>query len=68
MSEATDKTMHVSWASARGRVEQRTIIAAYHQQVEGLITFKRAGGEVVLTVKSALIEAIEPLEDAKVSA
>ena len=62
MSEATDKTMHVSWASARGRVEQRTIIAAYHQQVEGLITFKRAGGEVVLTAWSSMGQGSGVLE------
>lgn len=66
MSDIEDKTFAVTWRSdaAPAGFEERTLTAAYHRADQGFVTFKRADGAPVLTVRQELVENIEIRETA----
>jgi hypothetical protein len=77
MSETQDRRYRVTWRSTTPAgigstslefLEERTIIAAYYRRDEDRMVFKRADGMQAFDVAADLVETIEVVEDAAVSA
>ena len=78
MSDTEDRTYRVTWRSIapelsvsayKGEIlEERTVTAAYYRRDDDRYVFKRADGMQAFDISAALVETIEIVESAAVTA